>query len=84
LKQRIETVMARENLEWRSAQGRVRASDRARFDYLRRYHDAAWLDATLYHLVLNTGQIPLDTAVDLVVSAHGAIIGSAGDHSSTP
>jgi cytidylate kinase len=59
LKDRVKTVMEREGLEWRAAQSRVRASDRARFDYLRRYHDVDWLDPTLYHLVLNTGRIPL-------------------------
>jgi cytidylate kinase len=79
LKRRIETVMAREDIPWRAAQSRVRASDRARFDYLRRYHDANWLDSTLYHLVLNTARIPLDATVDLVVSAHEATVGSAGD-----
>jgi cytidylate kinase len=78
VKRRIETVMAREDLQWRSAQSRVRASDRARFDYLRRYHDADWLDATLYHLVLNTGRLPLETVADLVVSAQESIIGPAG------
>jgi cytidylate kinase len=78
VKRRIETVMAREDLQWRSAQSRVRASDRARFDYLRRYHDAYWLDATLYHLVLNTGRLPLETVADLVVSAQESIIGPAG------
>jgi hypothetical protein len=78
LKDRGKTIMAREELQWRAAQSQVRASDRARFDYLRRYHGADWLDPTLYHLVLNTGRIPLGTAVDLVVSAQKAVIGSAG------
>lgn len=66
---RIQVVMAREGLEKRAAQNRVRISDRARFDYVRRYHDADWLDPTLYHLVINTGEVPVDTAAELVMVA---------------
>lgn len=70
---RIEVVMAREELNWRAAQGKVRASDRARFDYVRRYHNVSWLDPTLYHLVINTGRVPVATAVDLIVAAQQAV-----------
>jgi cytidylate kinase len=77
MKDRINAVMTREGLQWRAAQSRVRASDRARFDYLRRYHDVNWLDPTLYHLVLNTGRVSVVTAVSLIVSAHQAIMRSA-------
>jgi hypothetical protein len=34
---------------------------------VRRYHDADWLDPTLYHLVINTGWMPLPIAVDLII-----------------
>jgi cytidylate kinase len=74
LKTRIRVVMAREGLNQRAAQNRVRASDRARFDYVRRYHDADWLDSTLYHLVINTGRVPVATAVDLIVAAKRAMV----------
>lgn len=70
---RIEQVMAREGVDWRIAQNRVRASDRARADFLRRYRDADWLDPTLYHLVLNTSRISITTAVDLIVTAQRAL-----------
>jgi cytidylate kinase len=79
MRDRINAVMTREGLPWRAAQSRVRASDRARFDYLRRYHDVNWLDPTLYHLVLNTGRVSVVTAVNLIVSAHQAIMRSAED-----
>ena len=73
LARRVQTVMAREGLEKRAAQNRVRASDRARFDYVRRYHDADWLDPTFYHLVINTGQVPVGTAADLIIAAQQAM-----------
>ena len=51
----------------------MRASDRARADYLRRYHDVDWLDPTHYHLVLNTASLPAPTAVQLIIAAEHAV-----------
>ena len=73
LAKRIEVVVSRYGLSEREAQQRVRASDRARFDYLRRYHDVNWLDATLYHLVLNTASLPAPATVKLIVAAQQAV-----------
>jgi cytidylate kinase len=70
---RVEVVVSRYGLSERDAQQRVRASDRARFDYLRRYHDVDWLDPTLYHLVLNTASLPAASAVKLIVAAQKAV-----------
>jgi cytidylate kinase len=66
-------VMQRFEMNKREAQNRIRASDRARFDYVRRYHDADWLDPSLYHLVINTGCVPVSTAVDLIIATQQAI-----------
>ena len=73
LVQRIEVVMTRFGLSDRDAQQRVRANDRARFDYVRRYHDVDWLDPTLYHLVLNTASLPAPAAAKLIVVAQQAV-----------
>jgi cytidylate kinase len=73
LAQRVEVVMSRYGLSERDAQQRVRASDRARFDYVRRYHDVDWLDPTLYHLVLNTASLPAPAAAKLIVTAQQAV-----------
>lgn len=70
---RVEVVTSRYGLSERDAQQRVRASDRARFDYLRRYHDVDWLDPTLYHLVLNTANLPETAMVSLIVAAQQAV-----------
>jgi cytidylate kinase len=73
LAHRTMVVMERQGLDRRGAQNRVRASDRARFDYLRRYHDADWLDPTLYHLVINSARVSVATAVDLIVATQRAV-----------
>ena len=70
---RVETIMARQGLSKRDAQSRIRTSDRARFDYVRRYHDVDWLEPTLYHVTINTGRLSVDTAVDLIIAAQRAI-----------
>ncbi len=70
---RIERVMARYRINYREASQRVRASDRARADYVRRYHNADWLDPCLYHLVVNTSQIPVPVAAEMVEGLHKAL-----------
>jgi cytidylate kinase len=74
LEDRIRAIMDRDGLDWRAAQSKVRASDRARADYVRRYHGIARLDATLYHLVVNTSRVSVDTAVELIIAAQRAIV----------
>lgn len=69
--QRVETIREREGLEPRQAIARVKASDQTRREYLRRYHKVEWLDPTLYDLVMNTSEIPVKLAVELVVAAQG-------------
>jgi cytidylate kinase len=70
---RVKTVMERECLERRAAVSRVRTSDRARVDYLRRYHNVNWLDPQLYDLVINTVKVPVEVAVKLIVEASRAL-----------
>jgi cytidylate kinase len=69
---RIGVIMERLGLDRRTAQNRVRASDRARFDYVRRYHNVDWLDPTLYHLTINSSRASVATAVDLIMTTAAA------------
>ncbi len=61
--------MAREGIDRQDAISRLRASDRARADYLQRYHGINWLGSMLYDLVINTEHLPVPTAVAIVVRA---------------
>jgi cytidylate kinase len=69
LPSRTEKLMCMEGLTQHEATQRIRASDQARADYLRRYYGVNWLDPQLYDLVINTGRISIQTAVQLVVMA---------------
>jgi cytidylate kinase len=72
---RINTMMERQGGDKRAVQNQLRASDRARFDYLRRYHNADWLDSTLYHMVLNAGKVPTSMAIELIIGAQKSVTG---------
>jgi len=72
---RIKRLAEREGLSAIAARRQVLNNDRARSDYLVRFHNERWLDPLLYHLVINTGSIPLDAAVSLIVHAAQVIGG---------
>jgi len=74
---RVKTIIEREGLERRAAVSRVRTSDRARADYLRRYHNVHWLDPQLYDLVINTAKVPVEVAATLIVEASRALQANA-------
>jgi cytidylate kinase len=70
---RVARVAERGGLSLTIARRCVRHSDRARADYLARYHGINWLDPLLYHLVINTGQMPVEIAVRLVTKTAHAL-----------
>ena len=72
---RMATVQERTGLSKNAVQRRLRTSDQERAEYVRRYHNTHWDDARNYHLVINTGLVPLDMAVDLIVAASAALAG---------
>ena len=76
---RLGVIMDRLQITKRDAQNRLRANDRARFDYVRRYHDADWLDPTLYHLTINTARVSVDTAAELIIAAQQSMMESKRD-----
>lgn len=64
---RVFTLVEREGIEERDAWARLRASDRARMDYLRRYHGVDWLDPRLYDVAINPFKISSPMAAELIV-----------------
>ncbi len=69
LNERIERVQAREGVKRQVARQRIKESDRASEDYVRRFYDADWSDSILYHLTINTGRLSVEEAACLVVRA---------------
>lgn len=73
--QRVRTLVQREGIDESKAATRLRASDQARRDYLRRYHRVEWLDPTLYDLVLNISKMSSSLAAQVIVDAYGQLPG---------
>ena len=74
LEDRVSRVMQRERLERRQAEETVRARDEAQAYYFQRYFGIDDLeDPKLYHLMINTSDVDLDYATDLVVQACEAL-----------
>jgi cytidylate kinase len=79
---RARRIVTLDGVTLATARRRARASDQARSDYLARYHGVNWLDPLLYHLIINTGQMPVEVAVSLVVHAARTLCqnASSGPH----
>ena len=77
---RVAAVAEEQELTRREAERRLRANDRARADFLRRYYRLDWLAPENYHLVLNTSLLGREAAVQVVVAAARAVA-SAGSAS---
>jgi len=52
-----------------AAQQKIVRQDRATAEYLARFFGIRWDDASLYHLVVNTGKLGIDGAVQVIVDA---------------
>jgi cytidylate kinase len=51
------------------ARARLRAADKARIAYVRRLYRCDPADASLYHLVIDSTAMPLETVIEVIVTA---------------
>jgi len=66
---RIQRVMEAHGISLQAAKAQIEESDRYRASYLQRHYSIRWDDPTLYHLVINTGHISLETSAEVVCTA---------------
>ena len=66
---RVVQGAAIEGISDQQARERLYAADKARTAYVRRLYRCDPADASLYHLVLDSTAIPLDTVIELIVTA---------------
>jgi cytidylate kinase len=66
---RIERVMDRQGADRATAAGRVKASDRARRDYVRSTYGVDGDSPALYHLMIDAIALGADACVELIVTA---------------
>lgn len=67
LESRISYVVSREGLDRAAAQSRIQEKDAERARYLDRFYHRRPSDPHLYDLVLNTGILDLESAVDVIM-----------------
>lgn len=75
---RLRQAMAVDGIDLETATERQQVEDRARIDYVRRAYGVDGRDPSLYHLILDSTELPLDACADLIASASRARIARAG------
>ena len=76
VERRIVQGAAVEGITEEQARARIRAADKARTAYVRRLYRTDPADPSLYHLVIDSTAMPLDTVVELILvaaRAHSAV-----------
>jgi cytidylate kinase len=68
-----------EGISEEQARERLRTADKARTAYVRRLYRCDPADASLYHLVIDSTAIPLDTVIELIITAARAHSAAAQD-----
>jgi cytidylate kinase len=55
----------------------IRQSDQQRAEIFRKYFNVGWRDPELYHLMINTEEIPPERAASLIVEAAKRVLAPA-------
>ena len=80
---RVVQGAAIEGISEEEARERLRAADRARIAYVRRLYRCDPADASLYHMVIDSTAIPLDTVIELIATAARAHEAAVPERSET-
>jgi cytidylate kinase len=71
---RVQRVTAREDLvDLQAAEARVRDDDNVHRKYVQRFYNRSWDEPSAFNLVLDTGSLSSDTAVQQIVEAAQAL-----------
>lgn len=64
---RIQRIMDEAHIEEDEARRLIMRKDRATAEYLGRFFDIDWENPSLYHMILNTGKLPVEAAAQAIV-----------------
>lgn len=65
---RTEWVMVQENMSHEEALKKIQTTDEQRSHYLKHHYNAQWEDPKLYHLIINTTLMSIETTVKIIVT----------------
>jgi hypothetical protein len=71
---RLREAMKVQGVDEATARETMRRMDRTQAAYLKQFYGAEIDDPSLYHLVLDSTSIPIDTCVELIARAAGSIV----------
>jgi cytidylate kinase len=77
LEARLRQRMSLEDIDHDTAERRQRVEDHTRIEYVRRAYGVDGTDPELYHLMIDSTAVSLDTCVDLIVAASQARVEAA-------
>ena len=66
---RVERIAKQQDISLEMARGQVQTSDESRRRYLKRYYHARWDDPDLYDVMINTAELDLPAAVNILTEA---------------
>lgn len=66
---RVQRMVLREDLPFRTAERVLRDADRDRSDFYRRNYNATWDEPTLYDCVVNSARLGVDQSASVILSA---------------
>jgi cytidylate kinase len=69
IEMRIKKVQDETMFDREQALDLIKRRDKASTEYLKHVFDADWTDPTLYHLILNTGKLDQESALQLIIEA---------------
>ncbi|RMF94102.1 MAG: cytidylate kinase-like family protein [Candidatus Schekmanbacteria bacterium] len=67
---RIKRAIEEKKISEKEAKNTILEIDKRRQTYIRHSYGVDWNDPTLYHLVINTGRIDIESAADLIVATY--------------
>ena len=74
LQDRIRTIMERERLDWEEAERTAHAREKARVEFFKSFWGINEPDSPEhFHLVINTGDVSMEYATDIIVQASAAL-----------
>lgn len=73
MEMRIRTIAERENVSEEVAEEMAIRHDQAAERYIERFYDVNWAEPLLYHLMINTGKVDVETATKMIVTGVKAL-----------
>jgi cytidylate kinase len=76
---RTRTLMARQQIGREEAEDRIRESDRQRARYMQRLHNVDWEEESLYHLIINSGEVAVPMGAAIIAEGARWLAETLGD-----